>query len=76
MRDRLAAVGGELAIVTAPGEGTRVIGRIPLGQRLPRAVPPRRTARELPRPSGCAHELRMHARAVDTRAARGRRSPS
>ena len=46
MRDRLAAVGGELAIVTAPGEGTRVIGRIPLGQRLPRAVPPRRTARE------------------------------
>ena len=47
MRDRLAAVGGELAIVTAPGKGTRVIGRIPLGQRLPRAVPPRRTAREL-----------------------------
>ena len=46
MRDRLAAVGGELAIVTAPGKGTRVIGRIPLGQRLPRAVPPRRTARE------------------------------
>ncbi len=46
MRDRLAAVGGELAIVTAPGKGTRVIGRIPLGQRLPRAVPPRGTARE------------------------------
>ena len=47
MRDRLAAVGGDLAIVTAPGKGTRVIGRIPLGQRLPRAVPPRGTAREL-----------------------------
>ena len=30
MRDRLAAVGGELAIVSAPGRGTRVIGRIPL----------------------------------------------
>ena len=30
MRDRLAAVGGELAIVSAPGHGTRVIGRIPL----------------------------------------------
>jgi signal transduction histidine kinase len=46
MRDRLAAVGGELVIVSAPGKGTRVIGRIPLGQRLPRAVPPRWTARE------------------------------
>jgi signal transduction histidine kinase len=30
MRDRLAAVGGELAIVSAPGKGTRVFGRIPL----------------------------------------------
>ena len=30
MRDRLAAVGGELAIVSAPGKGTRVIGRVPL----------------------------------------------
>ena len=30
MRDRLAAVGGELAIVSAPGRGTRVIGNIPL----------------------------------------------
>jgi signal transduction histidine kinase len=41
MRDRLAAVGGELAIVSAPGRGTRVIGRIPLAERngsLPRAV--------------------------------------
>ena len=47
MRDRLAAVGGELVIVTAPGKGTRVIGRIPLGQRLPRALPPRWAAREL-----------------------------
>jgi hypothetical protein len=33
MRDRLAAVGGELAIVSAPGKGTRVIGRIPLDGR-------------------------------------------
>jgi signal transduction histidine kinase len=31
MRDRLAAVAGELAIVSTPGKGTRVIGRIPLG---------------------------------------------
>jgi signal transduction histidine kinase len=30
MRDRLAAVAGELAIVSSPGKGTRVIGRIPL----------------------------------------------
>jgi signal transduction histidine kinase len=30
MRDRLDAVGGELAVVSAPGHGTRVIGRIPL----------------------------------------------
>ena len=30
MRDRLAAVGGELAIVSSPGQGTRVVGRIPL----------------------------------------------
>ena len=30
MRDRLAAVGGELAIVSSPGHGTRVIGTIPL----------------------------------------------
>ena len=31
MRDRLDAVGGEVAIVSSPGRGTRVIGRIPLG---------------------------------------------
>jgi len=30
MRDRLAAVAGELAVVSSPGRGTRVIGRIPL----------------------------------------------
>jgi signal transduction histidine kinase len=29
MHDRLAAVGGELTIVSAPGRGTRVIGTIP-----------------------------------------------
>ena len=33
MHDRLAAVGGELAIVSSPGQGTRVIGRIPLEAR-------------------------------------------
>jgi signal transduction histidine kinase len=30
MRDRLAAVAGDLTIVSSPGKGTRVIGRIPL----------------------------------------------
>jgi signal transduction histidine kinase len=33
MRDRLAAVGGELAVVSSPGHGTRVIGTIPLADR-------------------------------------------
>jgi signal transduction histidine kinase len=33
MRDRLAAVHGELAIVSAPGRGTRVMGHVPLGAR-------------------------------------------
>ena len=30
MRDRLAAVGGELAIISSPGHGTRVMATIPL----------------------------------------------
>jgi signal transduction histidine kinase len=33
MRDRLGAVGGDVAIVSRPGHGTRVIGRIPIGAR-------------------------------------------
>ena len=33
MRDRLAAVGGELTIVSSPGHGTRIIGAIPLAGR-------------------------------------------
>jgi signal transduction histidine kinase len=33
MYDRLAAAGGELTIVSSPGKGTRVIGRIPLQAR-------------------------------------------
>ena len=32
MRDRLEAVGGSLTIDSAPGRGTRVIGRVPLGR--------------------------------------------
>ncbi len=31
MRDRVAAVSGDLAVVSSPGRGTRVVGRIPLG---------------------------------------------
>jgi signal transduction histidine kinase len=31
MRDRLAAVGGELGITSSPGRGTRVTARIPIG---------------------------------------------
>ena len=30
MRDRLAAVGGELAVESSPGHGTRVFGRVPV----------------------------------------------
>jgi signal transduction histidine kinase len=33
MRDRVAAVGGRLAIVSSPGRGTRVSADIPLGGR-------------------------------------------
>ena len=44
MRDRVAAAGGDLAIVSSPGRGTRVIGSIPLadrsaGRRRPAALP-------------------------------------
>jgi signal transduction histidine kinase len=42
MHDRLAAVGGELHIVSSPGRGTRVIGRIPLDRALPGVVAGRR----------------------------------
>jgi signal transduction histidine kinase len=33
MHDRVAAVAGELTVVSAPGRGTRVVGRIPLDAR-------------------------------------------
>jgi glucose-6-phosphate-specific signal transduction histidine kinase len=32
MRDRLGAVGGEVTIVSSPGRGMRVIGRIPVAR--------------------------------------------
>ena len=35
MRDRLAAVGGELMIVSSPGHGTRIVGTIPLAAATP-----------------------------------------
>ena len=31
MRDRVGALDGDLAIVSAPGQGTRVIGSVPTG---------------------------------------------
>ena len=45
MHDRLAAVGGQLQIVSAPGGGTRVLGRIPLDRPLPRFAEGRETSR-------------------------------
>ncbi len=38
MRDRLAAVGGVLTIRSVPGEGTQVIGSIPLTDRVPSSL--------------------------------------
>jgi signal transduction histidine kinase len=38
MTDRLAAVGGTITIRSAPGEGTEVIGKVPLNDRLPRPL--------------------------------------
>jgi signal transduction histidine kinase len=45
MHDRLAAVGGELHIVSSPGRGTRVIGRIPLDLARPARTPSRQNQR-------------------------------
>jgi signal transduction histidine kinase len=44
MHDRLAAVGGELAITSSPGRGTRVAARIPLGDEPPEPVTSRGSA--------------------------------
>ena len=33
MRDRLAAVSGELATISSPGKGTRIVATIPLPAR-------------------------------------------
>jgi signal transduction histidine kinase len=35
MSDRLAALGGTLRVTSAPGHGTQVTGRVPVGQDLP-----------------------------------------
>ena len=45
MRDRVAAVSGQLAVVSSPGGGTRVIGHIPLRER-----PDRSPGLSAPRP--------------------------
>ena len=42
MHDRVAAVGGNLHIVSSIGRGTRVIGRIPLDRPRPGVAPTRR----------------------------------
>ncbi|WP_448619112.1 sensor histidine kinase [Geodermatophilus sp. URMC 65] len=48
MTSRIAAVGGHLDVRSAPGEGTRVVGRVPLGD--PGATPPAPRAVPVPRP--------------------------
>jgi signal transduction histidine kinase len=35
MRDRLEALGGSLAVTSAPGRGTRILGRVPVGPAPP-----------------------------------------
>jgi signal transduction histidine kinase len=39
MRDRMAAVGGELKIRSAPGQGTSISGQIPLTPRTAERAP-------------------------------------
>ncbi|SDL85888.1 Histidine kinase [Geodermatophilus siccatus] len=48
MTSRIAAVGGHLDVRSAPGAGTRVEGRVPLGD--PEASPPAPRAVPVPRP--------------------------
>jgi hypothetical protein len=38
MRDRLAAVGGELKIHSTPGEGTQVVGAVRVGEEISNEV--------------------------------------
>jgi signal transduction histidine kinase len=40
MADRLAALGGELAVTSSPGAGTKVIGRVPVAAPEPRSPGP------------------------------------
>jgi signal transduction histidine kinase len=35
MRDRLEALGGSLEVRSAPGEGARIVGRVPVAQMTP-----------------------------------------
>ena len=79
MRDRLAAVGGELAIVPAPGSGTRVIGRIPLAasarvaaRRRPRRPALLRGCDDASEDDGDAGTGEAGSRALPRRAARAR----
>jgi signal transduction histidine kinase len=34
MRERMRMIGGELTIFTAPGQGTRILARAPLAQKV------------------------------------------
>ena len=46
MRDRVAALGGELEIVSVPGVGTRVRGRLPTAPGVRAPQPPEGGAAE------------------------------
>src|SRR5262245_45107265 len=52
MKDRVAALGGRLEILSQPGQGTRIVATVPDGLpvRVPAATPAGRSAR--PRPGG------------------------
>jgi len=39
MSDRVGAIGGSLKVQSAPGQGTRISGRIPVAELVPAPAP-------------------------------------